>query len=337
MKEGGQDMSNLLLGGNSGDEDDHSRSPRLRGLGGGASSASSGNAGGNLPGASTDNMAQQLANLQRLQSQMDQNNPTTMMMLLMTHTMTAMMANMNQSSNAVTAVSPPSFNKKVVHPTIVEDLKKLANTHMKQMLKFSRTSSRIEKLTKDIEDINNDLQAPNIGDPTLPAELTELDEIWNDCKNEVGSILINIPQGTSRRNAARHLIAKAKSVAREIALEAEKEHHGTLRTSSSKQMFLAAADGLKLGDGELKKAGIEDFDKLYITGGPEVKELALKIYDQKVKMVEKSSLMIRNKGEKTQGSRGHREEHWGREAGDTYRFMAGQKTREIQRHFGRRQ
>lgn len=272
----GVDVAEALLTDSQGDS--HSRSPRRTLPTDGSSSSS----------VALPDLANQLKNLQR-QSEGSNNDAMMRMMMTMTTSMMQLMTDMQKQQQTTNNAGSSTGAKEVpqIHPKLLEEMKKTAQAHFKSMLKLAKTRKRLEKLQKEIADIESDKLGCNSSDPNVSLEMPELDHTWSTARGVEACIKLDIPCGTSRRHAIKLAINTTRAAVRHILVEAEEEHLRNVAATASELSFTQKMEAIVIPDSVSSECGIRGYDNLFVSSGPLVAEKTRELYAAKLKQVEK--------------------------------------------------
>ena len=134
------------------------------------------------------------------------------------------------------------------------------------LLKLVRTQKEIDRLTSVISAMEqskyNELKfiyPPGTSPFKAPSDVAEMNESLQESLGN--DYVLSIPKGTSRRNARNITHHASNTFIRKVTLQAQNAHLASVKTLSSKQVFLASCASLKFKQQEWPDLGLEDVER----------------------------------------------------------------------------
>ena len=131
-----------------------------------------------------------------------------------------------------------------------------------------RTQKEIDRLTSVISAMEqskyNELKfiyPPGTSPFKAPSDVAEMNEALQESLENHNVLSFKIPKGTSRRNAMNISHHASNTFIRKVTLQAQNAHLASVKTLSSKQVFLASCASLKFKQQEWPDLGLEDVER----------------------------------------------------------------------------
>ena len=145
-------------------------------------------------------------------------------------------------------------------PEVERHLKKTARKFEETLVKIERSSHSVDKAKVELDNLGEDSTHPRypagVRPHKAPTEFVELDAAWSGALQSSCVMSVEIPKGTSRRDAQGMLHHWFCRNLRLIALEASQDHVAKLTPLVSRKAFFAAC--ASMDSEEMKDYGIED-------------------------------------------------------------------------------
>ena len=147
-------------------------------------------------------------------------------------------------------------------------LKNKPCSHERHVLKLVRTQKEIDRLMSVISAMEqskyNELKfiyPPGTSPFKAPSDVAEINEAFQKSSENDYVLSFTIPKGTSRRNAMNISHHASNTFIRKVTLQAQNAHLASVKTLSSKQVFLASCASLKFKQQEWPDLGLEDVER----------------------------------------------------------------------------
>ena len=157
---------------------------------------------------------------------------------------------------------------KELHDEALKYFEKQALLHERNVLKLVRTQKEIDRLTSVISAMEqskyNELKfiyPPGTSPFKAPSDVAEMNEALQESSENDYALSFTIPKGTSRRNAMNSSHRASNTFIRKVTLQAQNAHLASVKTLSSKQVFLASCASLKFKQQEWPDLGLEDVER----------------------------------------------------------------------------
>ena len=141
---------------------------------------------------------------------------------------------------------------KELHDEAVQYFEKQALLHERNAQKLVRTQKEIDRLTSVISAMEqskyNELKfiyPPGTSPFKAPSDVAEMNEALQESLDNDYVLSFTIPKGTSRRNAMNISHHASNTFIRKVTLQAQTTHLASVKTLSSKQVFLQSCASLK--------------------------------------------------------------------------------------------
>ena len=182
-----------------------------------------------------------------------------------------------------------------------EALKYFEKHHGRNVLKLVRTQKEIDRLTSVSSAMEqskyNELEfiyPPGTSPFKAPSDVAEMNEALQESLENDYVLSLRIPKGTSRRNAMNISHHASNTFIRKVTLQAQNAHLASVKTLSSKQVFLASCASLKFKQQEWPDLGLEDVERQGVD--PKAAEYhALEIYRKMVDKVRQKAAVEEKK------------------------------------------
>ena len=155
---------------------------------------------------------------------------------------------------------------KELHDEALKYFEKQALLHERNVLKLVRTQKEIDRLTSVTSAMEqskyNELKfiyPPGTSPFKAPSDVAEMNEALQESFENDYVLSFTIPKGTSRRNAMNISHHASNTFIRKVTLQAQNAHLASVKTFSSKQVFLASCASLKFKQQEC--ADLEDVER----------------------------------------------------------------------------
>ena len=190
---------------------------------------------------------------------------------------------------------------KELHDEALKCFEKQALLHERNVLKLVRTQKEIDRLTSVISAMEqskyNELKFiyPSGTSPfKAPSDVAEMNEALQESLENDYVLSFTIPKGTSRRNAMNISHHASNTFIRKATLQAQNAHLASVKTLSSKQVFLASCASLKFKQQEWPDLGLEDVERQGVD--PKAAEYhALEIYRKMIDKVRRKAAVEEKK------------------------------------------
>ena len=190
---------------------------------------------------------------------------------------------------------------KELHDEALKYFEKQALLHERHLLKLVRTQKEIDRLTSVISAMEqskyNELKfiyPPGTSPFKAPSDVAEMDEALQESLENDYVLSFTIPKGTSRRNAMNISHHASNTFIRKVTLQAQNAHLASVKTLSSKQVFLASCASLKFKQQEWPDLGLEDVERQGVD--PKAAEYhALEIYRKMIDKVRQKAAVEEKK------------------------------------------
>ena len=178
---------------------------------------------------------------------------------------------------------------------------KQALLHERNVLKLVRTQKEIDRLTSVISAMEqskyNELKCidpPGTSPFKAPSDVAEMNEALQESLEKDNVLSFTIPKGTSRRNAMNISHHASNTFIRKVTPQAQNAHLASVKTLSSKQVFLASCASLKFKQQEWPDLGLEDVERQGVD--PKAAEYhALEIYRKMIDKVRQKAAVEEKK------------------------------------------
>ena len=157
---------------------------------------------------------------------------------------------------------------KELHDEALKYFEKQALLHERNVLKLVRTQKEIDRLTSVISAMEqskyNELKfiyPPGTSPFKAPSDVAEMNEALQESSENDYVLSFTIPKGTSRRNAMNISHHASNTFIRKVTLQTQNAHLASVKTLSSKQVFLASCASLKFKQQEWPDLGLEDVER----------------------------------------------------------------------------
>ena len=141
---------------------------------------------------------------------------------------------------------------KEVHDEALKYFEKQALLHERNVLNLVRTQKEIDRLTSVISAMEqskyNELKfiyPPGTSPFKAPSDVADMNEALQESLENDYVLSFTIPKGTSRRNGMNISHHASNTFIRKVTLQAQNAHLASVKTLSSKQVFLASCASLK--------------------------------------------------------------------------------------------
>ena len=161
-----------------------------------------------------------------------------------------------------------TYSIKELHDEAVKYFEEQALFHERDVQKLVRTQKENDRLTSVISAMEqstyNELKficPPGTSPFKAPSDVAEMNEaLLESLKNDY-VLSFTIPNVTSRRNAMNISHHASNTFIRKVTLQAQTAHLASVKTFSSKQVFLESCASLKLIQQQWADLGLEDVDR----------------------------------------------------------------------------
>ena len=157
---------------------------------------------------------------------------------------------------------------KELHDEALKYFEKQALLHERNVLKLVRTQREIERLTTVISAMEqskyNELKfiyPPGTSPFKAPSDVVEMNESLQESSESDYVVSFTIPRGSSRRTAMNICHHVSNTFIRKVTLQAQTAHLASVKSLSSKQVFLQSCASLKFKQQEWPDLGLEDVDR----------------------------------------------------------------------------
>ena len=147
-------------------------------------------------------------------------------------------------------------------------LKNKPCSHERNVLKLVRTQKEIDRLMSVISAMEQSkyneltfIYPPGTSPFKAPSDVAEINEALQESLENDYVLSCTIPKGTSRRNAMNISHHASNTFIRKVTLQAQNAHLASVKTLSSKQVFLASCASLKFKQQEWPDFGLEDMER----------------------------------------------------------------------------
>ena len=190
---------------------------------------------------------------------------------------------------------------KELHDEALKYFEKQALLHERNVLKLVRTKKEIDRLMSVISAMEqskyNELKfiyPPGTSPFKAPSDVAEMNEALQESLENDYVLSFTIPKGTSRRNAMNISHHASNTFIRKVTLQAQNAHLASVKTLSSKQVFLASCASLKFKQHEWPDLGLEDVERQGVD--PKAAEYhALEIYRKMIDKVRQKAAVEEKK------------------------------------------
>ena len=190
---------------------------------------------------------------------------------------------------------------KELHDEALKYFEKQALLHERNVLKLVRTQKEIDRLMSVISAMEqskyNELKfiyPPGTSPFKAPSDVAEMNEALQESLENDYVLSFTIPKGTSRRNAMNISHHASNTFIRKVTLQAQNAHLASVKTLSSKQVFLASCANLKFKQQEWPDLGLEDVERQGVD--PKAAEYhALEIYRKMIDKVRQKAAVEEKK------------------------------------------
>ena len=190
---------------------------------------------------------------------------------------------------------------KELHDEALKYFEKQALLHERNVLKLVRTQKEIDRLMSVISAMEqskyNELKfiyPPGTSPFKAPSDVAEMNEALQESLENDYVVSFTIPKGTSRRNAMNISHHASNTFIRKVTLQAQNAHLASVKTLSSKQVFLASCASFKFKQQEWPDLGLEDVERQGVD--PKAAEYhALEIYRKMIDKVRQKAAVEEKK------------------------------------------
>ena len=160
------------------------------------------------------------------------------------------------------------YSIRELHDEARKYFEKQALLHERNVLKLVRTQREIERLTTVISAMEQSKYAElkfiyplGISPFKAPSDVVEMNESLQESLESDYVVSFKIPRGSSRRTAMNISHHASNTFIRKVTLQAQTAHLASVKSLSSKQVFLQSCASLKFKQQEWPDLGLDDLDR----------------------------------------------------------------------------